>query len=60
MESRKNDLKAFKAYLEEQRTQEGQPLNTAVSGVQYTYTWTCWCTPRAWTIPFSIPMPRAL
>ena len=37
MESKKNDLKAFKAYLEEQRTQEGSPLNTAVSGVQYTY-----------------------
>ena len=37
MESRKNDLKAFKTYLEEQRSRESSPLNTAVSGVQYTY-----------------------
>ena len=36
MDSTHNDLKSFKAYLEEELKKEG-PLKEAVSGVQYTY-----------------------
>ncbi len=36
-ENIKNDLKSFKAYLEEERKKEDSDLHTAVSGVQYTY-----------------------
>ncbi len=38
-ENIKNDLKSFKAYLDEERKKEDSEsgLNTAVSGVQYTY-----------------------
>ena len=39
MEADANDLTAFKAYLEEERTsdREDAPLRDAVSGIQYTY-----------------------
>ena len=39
METDANDLTAFKAYLEEERTsdREDAPLRDAVSGIQYTY-----------------------
>ncbi|MBQ8388490.1 MAG: FtsX-like permease family protein [Clostridia bacterium] len=37
VEASKNDLRAFKAYLEEQIKTEGTALNGAVSGLQYTY-----------------------
>ncbi len=39
MESRQNDLKAFKSYIEEQRSaeNEGSKLSDAISGVKYTY-----------------------
>lgn len=39
MESRENDLKSFKEYLERERADSESPtdLQTAVSGVQYTY-----------------------
>ena len=38
-ETTENDLKAFKEYIEKERTDENSEsgLNTAVSGVQYTY-----------------------
>ncbi len=32
-----NDLKSFKKYIEEERRKEDSKLNTAISGVQYTY-----------------------
>ena len=37
MESTENDLVSFKAYLEEQMTDEESTLYHAVSGIQYTY-----------------------
>ena len=37
MDTKENDLKAFKAYLEEEWADEESPLNEALSGVQYTY-----------------------
>ena len=38
IESRKNDLKSFKSYLEEKLAEEGEDsLADALSGVQYTY-----------------------
>lgn len=39
METEENDLRSFKAYLEEKRADTGEdnPLRDAVSGVQYTY-----------------------
>lgn len=39
METKENDLKAFKDYIEQERTEEGSEseLNEAISGVQYTY-----------------------
>lgn len=39
METKENDLKAFKDYIEQERAEEGSEseLNEAISGVQYTY-----------------------
>ena len=37
MESKENDLKSFRAYLDKARQDEDNPLHSAVSGVQYTY-----------------------
>lgn len=37
VEANENDLKAFKKYLEEEVKKEGSNLNTAVSGIQYSY-----------------------
>ena len=37
LETQKNDLKAFKEYIETQRADENSGLHTALSGVQYTY-----------------------
>jgi len=37
VESSQNDLKAFKSYLESEMAKEGSDLNTAVTGVQYSY-----------------------
>ncbi len=37
VEESKNDLKAFKTYLEDEITKEDTPLYTAVNGVQYSY-----------------------
>lgn len=37
METQKNDLRAFKEYIETQRADENSKLHTALSGVQYTY-----------------------
>ncbi|MBQ5840943.1 MAG: ABC transporter ATP-binding protein/permease [Clostridia bacterium] len=39
MEAKENDLRAFKAYLEQElaKTDEDTPLKEAVNGVQYTY-----------------------
>lgn len=37
MESKENDLKSFKAYLEKTKTDEKSDLSKALSGVQYTY-----------------------
>ena len=36
-ESRDNDLKSFKEYLQTEMEKDGSPLNGAVSGVQYSY-----------------------
>ena len=37
METRKNDLKAFKTYLEGERDKEGSALSQALAGIQYGY-----------------------
>ncbi len=37
LEEQKNDLKAFRTYIEEQRADETSPLHAALSGVQYSY-----------------------
>ncbi len=37
LEEKKNDLKSFKAYIEQGRADENSPLHDAVSGVQYSY-----------------------
>lgn len=37
LETQKNDLKAFKEYIEEERTRENSMLGTALAGIQYTY-----------------------
>ena len=37
MDTRANDLGAFKAFIEEQRADESSPLYSALSGVQYSY-----------------------
>ncbi|MGI6071715.1 MAG: ATP-binding cassette domain-containing protein [Lachnospiraceae bacterium] len=39
LETRENDLRAFKAYLEDEMTknEEDAPLSSAVSGIKYTY-----------------------
>ena len=37
MDSRENDLGAFKTFIEEQRADENSRLHSALSGVQYTY-----------------------
>ena len=37
MDSRANDLGAFKSFIEEQRADENSPLHSALSGVQYSY-----------------------
>ncbi len=36
-ETSENDLKAFKEYIEREKNTEGSKLNSALSGVQYTY-----------------------
>jgi len=37
LETQQNDLKAFKEYIERERTNGNSKLNTALAGVQYTY-----------------------
>ena len=37
IEEQKNDLKAFKAYIEKELETEGSPLSEALSGVSYSY-----------------------
>ena len=37
VQTNRNDLKAFKSYLESEMSTEGTKLNAAVTGVQYTY-----------------------
>jgi len=37
IEARENDLKSFKKYLEENRDDKENPLNSALNGVQYSY-----------------------
>lgn len=37
LEVQKNDLKAFKEYIEKERANENSKLSTALAGVQYTY-----------------------
>ena len=37
MDSTENDLRSFKAYLEQEMDREGSPLSDALSGIQYTY-----------------------
>ncbi len=37
LEARENDLKAFKAYIEEQRKDKESKLSVALNGVQYSY-----------------------
>ena len=37
LDSQKNDLKAFKQYIDSKRSDAENPLSSAVSGVQYTY-----------------------
>ncbi len=37
MDSTENDLKSFKAYLEQEAAEEGSALKEALSGIQYTY-----------------------
>ena len=37
LEARENDLKAFKAYIEEQRKDKDSKLSMALNGVQYSY-----------------------
>lgn len=37
LEGSENDLRAFKKYIEEQRTDENSKLSSALAGVQYTY-----------------------
>lgn len=37
LETQKNDLKAFKEYIEEEQAKEDSQLSTALAGVQYTY-----------------------
>ncbi len=37
LEARENDLRAFKAYIEEQRDLEDSKLSSALNGVQYSY-----------------------
>ncbi len=36
-EKSENDLKSFKAYLEQEISKEDSPLNKAISGIRYTY-----------------------
>ena len=37
LETQKNDLKAFKEFIEKERADENSKLSTALAGVQYTY-----------------------
>ncbi len=37
LDEQENDLRSFKAYIEHERAEEGNPLRDALSAVQYTY-----------------------